>query len=84
MQSWASDPVSFGFSCALSQDPDRLILVSGSEDASIRVWDLSKQACTCVMEGHMSYVTSLAFLSDGSGFISGGRDRVLNMWNLNR
>ncbi|CAN0368936.1 unnamed protein product, partial [Hapterophycus canaliculatus] len=68
----------------LSQDPKRLLLVSGSEDTSVRLWSLSEQTCTAVLQAHLSYVTSLAFLPGGAGLISGGRDRVLNVWGLER
>lgn len=50
----------------------------------MRVWDLSKQSCTALLKGHLSYVTSLAFFAGGSGIVSGGRDRVLNVWDLER
>lgn len=68
----------------LEQDPKRLVLVSGSEDTTVRVWSLSEQCCTAVLRAHLSYVTSLAFLPGGAGLISGGRDRVLNVWGLDR
>lgn len=66
------------------QDPKRLVLVSGSEDTTVRVWSLTEQCCTAVLKAHLSYVTSLAFLPGGAGLISGGRDRVLNVWGLDR
>ncbi|CAN0507093.1 unnamed protein product, partial [Ectocarpus sp. 8 AP-2014] len=69
--------------CDVSQqDPKRLTLVTGSEDTTVRVWSLSEQSCTAVLKAHLSYVTSLAFLPGGTGVISGGRDRVLNVWAL--
>lgn len=71
--------------CDVSQqDPKRLTLVTGSEDTTVRVWSLSEQSCTAVLKAHLSYVTSLAFLPGGAGVISGGRDRVLNVWALDR
>eukprot|EP00752_Nemacystus_decipiens_P007443 g6652.t2 len=68
---------------AFHPDPKRLVLVSGSEDTTVRVWSLTEQRCTAVLKAHLSYVTSVAFLPGGSGLISGGRDRVLNVWGLN-
>ncbi|CAN0167336.1 unnamed protein product, partial [Ectocarpus fasciculatus] len=67
---------------AFHPDPKRLTLVTGSEDTTVRVWSLSEQACTAVLKAHLSYVTSLAFLPGGTGVVSGGRDRVLNVWAL--
>ncbi|CAM9151466.1 unnamed protein product [Ectocarpus sp. 4 AP-2014] len=69
---------------AFHPDPKRLTLVTGSEDTTVRVWSLSEQSCTAVLKAHLSYVTSLAFLPGGTGVISGGRDRVLNVWALDR
>lgn len=66
------------------QDSESLTLVSGSEDATVRVWDLREQACTAVLSAHMSFVTSLAFLPNLSALVSGGRDRVLNVWSMER
>ncbi|CAB1108406.1 unnamed protein product [Ectocarpus sp. CCAP 1310/34] len=69
---------------AFHPDSKRLTLVTGSEDTTVRVWSLSEQSCTAVLKAHLSYVTSLAFLPGGTGVISGGRDRVLNVWALDR
>lgn len=60
------------------------MLVSGSEDTTVRLWSLADQCCTAVLRAHLSYVTSVAFLPGGEGLITGGRDRVLNVWGLDR
>ncbi|CAM9900249.1 unnamed protein product [Discosporangium mesarthrocarpum] len=65
-------------------DPKQLLLVSASEDSTLRVWDLRKQVCMGVLEAHLSLVTSAAFLGGGDIMVSGGRDRVLNVWDLKR
>lgn len=70
--------------CPIKQDHKRLMLVSGGEDTTVRLWSLSQQSCIAVLKAHLSYVTSLAFLPGGTGLISGGRDRVLNVWGLDR
>lgn len=36
--------------------------------------------CTRVLEAHTEVVTSLAWLPDGTGFISGGLDRKIILW----
>ena len=59
-------------------------MVSGSEDTTVRLWSLADQCCTAVLKAHLSYVTSIAFLPGGAGLVSGGRDRVLNVWSLDR
>ncbi|CAN0520012.1 unnamed protein product, partial [Laminaria digitata] len=69
---------------AFHPNPKRLLMVTGSEDTTVRVWNLQEQSCVAVLKAHLSYVTSLAFLPGNSGLISGGRDRVLNVWDLER
>src|SRR5262245_53763772 len=50
-------------SVALSADGKRL--VSGSEDRTIKVWDLEAGKETCTLRGHTSGVRSLALSADG-------------------
>ncbi|KAJ3263236.1 Transducin (beta)-like 3, partial [Blyttiomyces sp. JEL0837] len=59
-----------------------IILASGSDDCKIRIWDLSSRSCTFVLDGHVSVVTNLEFSSNGEALLSGGRDKVINMWSV--
>lgn len=51
-------------------------LFSGSDDASVRVWNLESKKCVAVLEKHFSPVTSLALSEDGQILLSAGRDKV--------
>ncbi|KAF9603413.1 hypothetical protein IFM89_036114 [Coptis chinensis] len=77
-------------------DPNRLLLFSGSDDATVRVWDLVSKKCVAVLEKHFSTVTSLAVSENGCMLLSAGRDKacfcldisvfhmtpVVNLWDL--
>nr|XP_043621391.1 transducin beta-like protein 3 [Erigeron canadensis] len=63
-------------------DPARLHLFSSSDDTTVRVWDLTSKKCLATLERHRSTVTSIAITEDGWTLLSGGRDQVVNMWNL--
>ncbi|ERN15499.1 transducin beta-like protein 3 [Amborella trichopoda] len=63
-------------------DPQNLILFSGSDDATVRVWNLDSKKCIAVLEKHFSSVTSLGISENGSTLLSAGRDKVVNLWNL--
>jgi WD40 repeat protein len=51
-------------------------LFSGSEDGTIRVWNLESKKCVAVLKEHFSTVTSLILSEDGHTLLSAGRDKV--------
>lgn len=63
-------------------DPKRLQLVSSSDDATVRVWDLYAQQQVACIQDHMSPATCVAFSRDGYTLLSAGRDKVVNFWDL--
>lgn len=57
-------------------------LFTGGEDGQIRVWDLKKKACISVLDSHVSVVRGLDVTANRQQLVSAGRDRVVNIWNL--
>jgi len=55
-------------------------LVSGSRDASVRLWDVDTGACVVTL-GHTDVVTCLAVLPDGR-LASGTRDGTVRLWDV--
>jgi U3 small nucleolar RNA-associated protein 13 len=62
----------------------RARLISGADDCKIRVWDLRTRECVHVLDGHVSVVRGLDVTPDGKLLVSGGRDKVVNVWDLER
>jgi len=56
--------------------------VSGSEDMTVRVWDLEGNQPTRVLEGHLNIVRSVAISANGKRAVSGSSDRTLRVWDL--
>ncbi|CAJ1943861.1 unnamed protein product [Sphenostylis stenocarpa] len=57
----------------------------GGDHATVRVWDVSKtkkKNCIATLDNHRSAVTSLAISEDGWTLLSGGRDKVVTLWDL--
>ncbi len=60
-------------------------LVSGSEDRTVRVYDLKAAypaAEQIVLKGHELAVNSVAVSPDGRWLVTGGRDSILRVWDL--
>ncbi|KWU42440.1 WD40 repeat-like protein, partial [Rhodotorula sp. JG-1b] len=62
----------------------RARLVTGADDCKIRVWDLRTREGVHVLDGHVSVVRGLDVTKDGKLLVSGGRDKVVNVWDLER
>ena len=50
---------------------NRLLVVSGSDDKTVRVWDVSTGQCEATWEGHSEWVNSVCFSPDGKRVVSG-------------
>jgi WD40 repeat protein len=58
------------------------ILDSGADDKTVRIWDAVSGECVVgPLEGHTSYVTSVAYSPDGSKVVSGSRDKTVRIWD---
>ena len=59
------------------------LLASGSNDNSVRVWDVAARVCVVVLRGHTGTVWALAALPDGR-LASGSNDAadVIRLWAL--
>jgi len=55
--------------------------LSGSWDATLRLWDLATGQTTRRFVGHTKDVLSVAFSADNRQIVSGSRDGTINLWN---
>ena len=67
-------------SLALSGDGKRLF--SGSQDTTIKVWDLEINREAITLRGHSGPVSSLALSGDGKRLFSGSYDKTIKVWDL--
>jgi len=68
------------YSVAISGDGKTL--VSGSEDKTIKMWDLSTGKEVRTLSGHKDYVFSIAISGDRKTAVSGSRDNMIKVWDL--
>jgi len=67
---------------ALALSPDGRWAVSGSNDWSLRLWDLESNRLIRTFEGHSATVHAVTFTPDGKSILSGSEDRTLRLWDL--
>ncbi|ABW27178.1 TIR domain-containing protein [Acaryochloris marina] len=68
------------WSVAFSADGRRAL--SGSNDNTVRLWDVDTGQSLRVMEGHTDSVNSVAFSADGRRALSGSSDRTVRLWDV--
>ncbi len=71
-----------GFILALAFSPDGKRALSGSEDTTVRLWDLASGREIRPLVGHTGEVLAVAFSPDGKRALSGGMDRTVRLWDL--
>jgi guanine nucleotide-binding protein subunit beta-2-like 1 protein len=60
---------------------DGQFALTGSWDATLRLWDLNTGLTTRRFVGHAKDVLSVAFSADNRQIVSGSRDKAINLWN---
>lgn len=61
-------------------DCERSIVVSGSLDASIRVWDIADGQCLHTLTGHQSLTSGMQLR--GNILVSGNADSTIKVWDI--
>ncbi len=61
--------------------PDGTWIACGSDDATVRIDDVTTRQILHTFEGHTDVVTSVAVSPDGRRIVSGSRDQTLRIWD---
>ena len=62
--------------------PDGKTLASGSDDDTIKIWDVATGKELRTLSGHTSVVNSVAFSPDGKTLASGSGDGTIKLWEV--
>jgi WD40 repeat protein len=67
---------------SVSFSADGKMIVSGSHDNTVKVWDADSGRALNTFRGHDSWVRSCAFSPDGRTVVSAGHDHRATLWNV--
>lgn len=59
------------------------ILVSGSFDNNVKLWDIRQKQCITTWKGHSMPISSLDCSPDGMWVVSGAQDRLVKVLKKN-
>jgi len=66
----------------LAFDPTGRFLASGSNDSTVRIWDIPTRTTTKVLTGHRGAVNALGYSPDGRRLVTGGADGLVQLWDV--
>mmetsp|Transcript_17672 Transcript_17672/g.68589 ORF Transcript_17672/g.68589 Transcript_17672/m.68589 type:complete len:526 (+) Transcript_17672:49-1626(+) len=69
---------------SVSFSPCGQYLACGTEDKTVKLWDIEREEITHVFEGHEMDIYSLDFSSDGRFIVSGSGDKKAKVWDVDK
>lgn len=70
-----------GWVHSVAISPDGKWATSGSQDKTVKIWDIETGECRSTLEGHSDQVRCVAITPDGKRILSGSEDNEIRVWD---
>jgi len=67
---------------SLTFSSDGTFLVSGSNDKTVKLWDMQTGGVVKTFDGHTSFVRSVSISADCTIIISASKDKTIRLWDI--
>uniref|UniRef100_A0AAY4BYN2 DDB1- and CUL4-associated factor 13 n=1 Tax=Denticeps clupeoides TaxID=299321 RepID=A0AAY4BYN2_9TELE len=71
-----------GINCMAKHSKSLSILLSGSCDGELKLWDLPKRKCVRTIQAHDGFVRGICSRFCGTSFFTVGDDKTVKKWNM--
>jgi WD40 repeat protein len=61
---------------------DAKLVASGSNDKTLRLWEIASGKCLAYSDEHQDKVTGVDITPDGRWLVSGSRDKTVRLYDL--
>jgi WD40 repeat protein len=68
--------------CSAVYSPDRDKILSGSDDGTIKLWNIATGECIRTFKGHSGCVNSVIYSACGKNFFSASTDKTIKEWDV--
>ena len=66
----------------LTSDPSQNVIVSSSEDMTLKVWSIKNAELLQTLEGHTNLIQHVAIAPNGQYIVSLSKDHTLRVWDI--
>ena len=73
----------YNYVYCINFNPQGNMVVSGSYDEAVRIWDIRLGNCLKILPAHQDPVAAVDFIRDGTMVVSCSHDKLIRIWDAN-